>query len=293
MRDSSIISIIRRYGLHSKRLDPRCRIRYQESLDDLSAFSSGSLKLMNVIDNVRDPHSSISGKCMVPGCGKPIRYENHLMDVSTGKIVACGSGCCCRLLGLSKLRAKNFRNIETALKEKAELEEWKKENPRTVEKLKKLAEYDLPFYRPFIGEMETCALTAEDTRFINGVSLRLVLGDLKYLDVISDLLEHENDEDAVRILKSIRDHCLVQGKHFSRKQKEFLAGKYTEMLRKSRYVTVEISHGYDCREFLKKEGYAYCRKDRTWQKTVRKNGLDRELDTLRAAGVPEGSITCK
>ena len=290
MRSVSIISIIRKFGLNSKKLSSNYRIKFRATLEDLSAYSNDDLELTGVVDNHTDPQLSVSDTCMVEGCGKHIRFEYHLLDKKTGTVISCGSSCCSSLLGLSKLQQKSFKNIETIMKEKAELEGWRKENPHTVKKLMKLAEYDLPFYRPFIEEAEVCALTPEDTDFINRVNLKLVLTDLKMLDIIDELLKYEENVAMIRTLKSIRDHSLVQGKYFSRKQKEFIASKYETLLEERKYVTLSITGGYEFRETLKTSGYKYFGAEKTWKKKIERVRFDEELKKLKAAGISESHI---
>ncbi|MBQ6148509.1 MAG: hypothetical protein IJI83_03070 [Oscillospiraceae bacterium] len=286
MRDQSIISIIRRYGLNSKRLDPKYRIRYAETLEDLSSFSNGTLKLINVIDNMASPDKSLSSRCMIPGCNKHIRIENHVEDTSTGDIIVCGSNCCCTLLGLSKLQQKKLHSIEEALKEKAELEKWKEDNPRAVEKLRTLEKYNLPFYRPFVEEVKNSALTPEDTNFINDLNLKLVIGDQKYLDAISELLKYDQKE----IYKSIRDHVLVQGRYLSSKQKQFISNEYERMLKSKTETIFTVSGGYDFREQLKELGFQFNHRDKTWNKTVKTRQAADLKNRLDCIGIPEENI---
>jgi len=291
MRDTSIISIIRKHGLDSRRLDPKFRIKYRAVLCNLSSFSNEKLKLINVIDNMAHPELSVSDRCMITGCNKHIRYENLVEEKQTGNIIVCGSNCCATLLGLSELQQKKLHDIEEALKEKAELEEWKKANSGTVRKLEELSKYNLPFYQPFINEIEASALTPEDTDFINGVNIKLVLSDLKILDVIDDLLKYEEKEELIRILRSIRNHSLIKGKHFSKKQKDFVVRQYEKMLEKRENVTVMIRNGYEYKEFLKERGYVFSGKEKIWKKTIKRADSDKELADLRSVGISEGNIS--
>lgn len=253
MRETSIISIIRRYGLNSKKLSDNYRIKFRDTLTDFSVYNSDDLGLVEVVDNASDPDRSLSDVCMVRGCGKRIRYEYHLLDKRTDNLIVCGSSCCCTLLGLSKLQQKSFKSIETALKEKKELEEWKKNNPDIIKKLEKLNCYDLPFYKPFINEIAFSALTKEDTEFISKVNTKLLLSDLKHLDILNELLDY----DPKAIYRSIRDHVLVKGKYLSGKQKEFIEKEYETLLKKRNEVAIVISNGYEFKEYLKEDGYSF------------------------------------
>ena len=285
MRDTSIIYIIRRYGLNSKKLDPNYRYRFRQAIDDLDQFSTDSLKLVEVIDNVSEPEKSLSDRCMIEGCGKRIRYEAHVMNVDTGDTLVCGSHCCCTLLGLSKLKAHSFMRIEEALKEKAELEEWKKNNPETVKKLETLSKYNLPFYQPFIDEIETSALTPEDTEFINKVNIKLVIGDLKYLSMLDDLIK----DDPLDIYKSIKNHS-AQGKYLSAKQKDFIDRQYEKMLENRFNVTISVFNAYEYREYLKELGFAFNGSNKSWQKTVKGYEATRIVAQLENHSIPTKNI---
>ncbi len=265
MRDTSIISIIRKYGLSSKKLDPKYRVHFLKVLENLDRFNTDSLKLVEVIDNVSKPERSLSDRCQIPGCGKKIRYEAHVLNADTGEYITCGSNCCCTLLGLSKIQAKNFMRIEEALKEKAELEQWKKDNPETVKKLELLSRYDLPFFQPFINEIRYSALNPEDTSYINEVNVKLVIGDLKYLSLLDDLIR----DDPKEIYRSIRNHVLEKGRYLSNKQKDFIEREYDRMLENRFDVTFSIFNAYNYKDKLKELGFMFNGKEKTWQKTVK------------------------
>lgn len=285
MRDTSIISIIRNFGLNSKKLNPKYRVRFLDTLQDLDKFSTDSLKLVEVIDNRSQPGLSMSDRCMIPGCGKKIRYEAHVLNTDTGEYITCGSNCCCTLLGLSKIQARSFMKIEEALKEKAELEEWKKANPETVKKLETLSRYNLPFYKPFIDEIEISALTPEDTQFINEVNTKLVIGDLKYLSMLDDLIK----DDPLDIYKSIRNHS-SQGKYLSTKQKEFIDRQYEKMLENRFNVTISVFNAYEYREYLKELGFAFNGSNKSWQKTVKGYEATRIVAQLENHSIPTKNI---
>lgn len=280
MRDTSIISIIRRYGLNSKKLDPKYRVRFLDTLSDMEQFSTESLKLVEVIDNISEPEKSYSNRCQIPGCGKKIRYEAHVLNTDVGEYITCGSNCCCTLLGLSKIRTRNFMKIEEALKEKAELEQWKKDNPEIVKKLELFSKYDLPFFQPFINEVRYSALNPEDTSYINEVNTKLVIDDLNYLSMLDDLIR----DDPKEIYKSIRDHVLEKGRYLSTRQKSFIEREYEQMLENRFDVTFSIFNAYNYKDKLKELGFTFNGKDKSWQKTVKGfevSGLRGRLENLK------------
>ncbi len=286
MRDVSIISIIRRFGLNSKKLSEDYRVKFRDALKDLSEYCNDKLELVEVIDNRANPELSISSKCMVQGCGKNIRFEYHIHEKNVDKLIVCGSNCCCTLLGLSKLQQKSFKSIEASLKEKKELEDYKKSNPDIIEKLEKLKGYDLPFYKPFCDEITASALTGEDTEFIRKLNMKLVISDLKHLDILRDLIEY----DPKQIYKSIRDHVLVKGKYLSSKQKEFIEKEYDMLQKKKNETVIAVSNGYDFRDYLKENGYTFTPKQKEWNKTVFSGSAEKEKEKLIDTGIDPDAI---
>ena len=281
MRDTSIISIIRRYGLNSKKLSEGYRVKFRNTLRDLSIYGNDELELVEVVDNEANPELSLSNRCLVQGCNKRIRFEYHVYEKNTDNLIVCGSNCCCTLLGLSKLQQKSFKSIEAALKEKKELEDYKKNNPDIVEKLEKLNEYDLPFYKPFCEEIKVSALTGEDTEFIRSLNMRLVISDLKHLDILKDLIDYDPKE----IFKSIRDHVLAKGKNLSAKQKDFIEKEYETLQKKKNETMLVVSNGYEFREYLKTNGYTFNLKEKEWSRIVPVKAADEEQKKLTDIGV--------
>ena len=171
MRTKSIVSIIRRYGLSSKRLNPRNRIKYEDAIKGLKGYESSELKIAEVIDNTLYPRKSISCKCQIPGCNHKIRYEYVLENkISKDRIVA-GSTCVWPTLGLSELEKKGFQKFEKAVKEFHDMIIWKDENKDVWDKLEKLKNADMTAYRPFWKEVEFCRLTDEDTAYIRSLDV--------------------------------------------------------------------------------------------------------------------------
>lgn len=171
MRSKSIISIIKRYGLSSRRLNPKGKIKYEDAIKGLKGYENSELKIVEVIDNVLFPHRSISCNCQIPGCNHKIRYEYVLENkVSKDRIVA-GSTCVWPTLGLSELEKKDFQKFEKVVKEYHDMLTWKSENPDVWDKLMKLKDADMTYYRPFWREIETCRLTEEDTEYIRGLDV--------------------------------------------------------------------------------------------------------------------------
>lgn len=171
MRNKSIISIIRRYGISSRRLSPRCRIKYEDAIKGIKAYENSEMKIADVIDNVLNPSKSVSCHCQLPGCGMKIRYEYILENkLSHDKLVA-GSTCVWPTLGFSELQKKEFRGFEKAIKEHSEMIEWSNEHQDVIDKLNRLKAENFTYYRAFWEEIEYSRLTDEDTTFIESVDV--------------------------------------------------------------------------------------------------------------------------
>ena len=171
MRSTSIISIIRRYGISSKRLSPKYKIKYEDAIKGIKAYESSEMKIADVIDNVISPHKSISCHCQLPGCGMKIRYEYVLENKLSHEKLVAGSTCVWPTLGFSELQKKEFRNFEKVIKDHSELIEWSNEHPEVVDKLNRLRNENFTYYRAFWEEIEFCRLNDEDTAFIESVDV--------------------------------------------------------------------------------------------------------------------------
>lgn len=172
MRTKPIIEIIRRYGLTSKRLNPKNRIKYEEALAIIKKYESSSLYIKDVIDNTRG-HSHNNCHCGIPGCGQKIRYEYILApkdeDYSPENEIVAGSTCVWPTLGMGELQKKEFFKLDSVIRDHYALLDWKEAHADIVEKLNRLKEVEIPYFRPFWQEIETAPLLQEDTDFIAGV----------------------------------------------------------------------------------------------------------------------------
>lgn len=287
MRDISIISIIRKYGLNSKKISPKYRVKYADTLKLLQDFNTRSLSVVNAIDNELEPDESLSRKCQVSSCGKHIRYEYWLKDKSSKKVIAVGRNCACALLALDSLQQKSFKNIEQVLKEKAELEEWKKDNKDVYDKLMKLKELNLDHFRPFVEEVEFTALNPEDTDYIRNINYRLILTNVKYMDVLKELIEYNKDN---KFYKSVYDRIAYQAMYISGKQKDAIDEAYEEMRRKKTIAVFNIHNAYDFKDKLKEMNYKYNSKTKCWYKEMPIEMADDERDSLLALGIKKEDI---
>lgn len=185
MRSTPIIDIIRKYGLSSRRLSPRAHIKYEDAIKKITEFESASLKIVDVIDNGLFPSKSVSCRCQMPGCNHRIRYEYVLENKISKDRVVAGSTCVWPALGFSELQVKEFKGLETVLKEHHALVEWTNEHPDLVDKLNRLKNEGFNQFRPFWQEIEISRLTDKDTEY------------LKTIDV-DELIQKREEEKAKR-----------------------------------------------------------------------------------------------
>lgn len=175
MRTKSIIYIIRRYGLSSKRLSPKGRIKYEDAIKGLEGYENSELRIADVIDNVLFPHKSVSCKCQIPGCNHRIRYEYVLENKESHERFVAGSTCVWPTLGLSELQKKEFLTFENVVKEYHDMIQWRKENPDIIEKLEKAKQAKLNQFRPFWEEIDHCRLMEEDEEYIRSTDIDKII----------------------------------------------------------------------------------------------------------------------
>ena len=177
MRSTPIIETLRKYGVNSKRLNPRCKIKYEDAIKAIKAYESADMKIAEVVDNVLEPKKSVSCHCQLPGCGMKIRYEYILENKISKERLVAGSTCVWPTLGFSELQKKEFRSFEKVIKDHSELVEWSNDNPDIIDKLKRLKDEKFFYYRAFWEEIEFCRLTDTDTDFIRNVDVDKLIED--------------------------------------------------------------------------------------------------------------------
>lgn len=209
MRTTSIISIIRKYGLSSKRLNTKNRIKYEDAIKGLKGYESAELKIADIIDNTLTPRRSVSHKCQIPGCNHNIRYEYILENKMSGDRIVAGSTCVWPTLGFSELEKKEFKRFEKALKDYHDMLTWKEENKDVVDKLMKLKEADMKYYKAFWKEIESCRLTDEDTEFIRSLN-------------VDDLIRRRNEK--ARKVEELRRMTVEQRKKKEEEYEKILEG---------------------------------------------------------------------
>lgn len=174
-RTRSIIYIIRRYGLSSRRLSPKYPIKYEDAIKGLESYENGELKIVDVIDNVLFPARSVSNHCQVPGCNHPIRYEYVLENKVTKERFVAGSTCVWPTLGMSELQKKEFLTYEGVVKEYHAMLWWRNANPDVVEKIEKAQRANLNQFRPFWQEIDHSPLLDEDTEYIRNTDMDAII----------------------------------------------------------------------------------------------------------------------
>ena len=175
MRKTSLIHIIRKYGLGSSRLSLKCRIKYEDALKKMKSYESAELRIVDVIDNHFEPSRSISHHCQIESCGQVIRYEYVLENKITGQRIVAGSTCVWPLLGFSEIQKKEFLKMEEVIRERHLVVEWRQSHQDVLERLQVMRANQFWQFRPFWEEVEYTRLTNEDTDYILSIDLeRLV-----------------------------------------------------------------------------------------------------------------------
>lgn len=201
MRSKSLISIIKRYGINSKRLSPRYKIKYEDAIKAIKKYESSELKIVDVIDNCVTPNKSISKKCQIPGCGHRIRYEYVLENKDTGEKIVAGSTCVWPTLGFSEIQKKEFGGYEKVIKEHNDMILWSRENPDIVMKLNRLKSEGFMKYRPFWEEIEFSRLHPEDEEYIRNTDVDKLIQEREERRIKREEMLRRNREEQERINK--------------------------------------------------------------------------------------------
>jgi predicted CopG family antitoxin len=201
MRTRSIISVLRRSG-RLRRTSKR--IKYTEALKSLKAYQNSKLVIEDVIDNVRHPKKSISKKCQLEGCGSVIRWEYLLRSKETNDTIVAGSTCVWVMLGLSEEEIKVFQKMEYSIKAFHDMLAWKSENEDVYDKLMKLKENNVWFYRPFWEEVDYCRLHPEDTDYIRNI-------DVDY-EIQKHLKKLEKRSSVSKVIDKVKQASQIENK---------------------------------------------------------------------------------
>ena len=206
MRTTPIVTIIRKYGLTSKRLNPKNRIKYEDAIKSLEAYQNSSLKIGKVLDNTRQKtHNNCH--CGIPGCGQRIRYEYLLVPKNdeNGPELVAGSTCVWPTLGLSEVQRKDFLKADTIIRDHYALLDWKDNNPEVLERLEKLRENNVVQYKAFWEEIEFAPLLDEDKEYILKLDIQGEIAKVKYQEYLNNVSREEYDK-AVSYVPELRDY---------------------------------------------------------------------------------------
>lgn len=290
MREISIISIIRKYGLESKRISHDYHVKYDDALKLLSDCKNSHLSIVNAVDNVREPGKSMSHKCQISSCGKRIRYEYWVKDSKTNKTISVGMNCACALLGLSKIQANKLKTVDQLLRDRAELEEWKIVNKDVYDKLQYIEKLNLDHFKPFCNEIKYVALNKEDTDYIRNVNYKLVLINVKYMNILKELMKYDSKN---KFYKSVYESIAYKCNYISNKQKEAINKAYEKYLKEKDIIVIKVNNGYNHKEKLKENGYKFNPNNKLWYKQISVNKKDYEINLLISFGIDKGDINDK
>lgn len=287
MREVSIISIIRKYGLESKRISHDYHVKYDDALKLLSECKNSRLSIINAVDNAREPAKSMSHKCQISSCGKRIRYEYWVKDSKSNKTISVGMNCACALLGLSKIQANKLKTVDQLLRDKAELEEWKTSNKDVYDKLQLIEKLNLDHFKPFCNEIKYAALNKEDTDYIRKVNYKLVLINVKYMNILKELMQYDSKNT---FYKSVYNNIAYNCHYISTKQKDAINRAYENYLKEKDKIVIEVDNGYNFKDKLKENEYKFNPKSKKWIKHINITKKDNEINKLISLGIGRGDI---
>lgn len=204
MRTVAIIDIIKRYGLSSKRLSPKSRIKYEDAVKAVKQYSTSKLEIKEVLDNSR-VKSHNGCHCGLPGCGQRIRYEYILEDKDSKQELVAGSTCVWPTLGLSELQAKDFMKYDEVIRNHYQLKDWMEANKDVVEKLNKLKDNNVTYFKAFWEEIEDAPLLDKDTEYIRSINEIKEIEKVLYREKFRVIADKEYNK-AVSYLPDLLDH---------------------------------------------------------------------------------------
>jgi hypothetical protein len=204
MRTVAIIDIIRKYGLTSKRLSPKNRIKYEDAVKAVKQYSTSKLEIKEVLDNTRTcTHNNCH--CGIPGCGQKIRYEYILEDKDNGNELVAGSTCVWPTLGLSELQAKDFFRYDEVIRNHYQLRDWVDANQDVVDKLRKLRDNNVTYFKAFWEELENAPLLDKDTEYIRSIDVDKEIEKVLYREKFKNVNSTDYDR-AVSYLPELVSH---------------------------------------------------------------------------------------
>lgn len=207
MRTVSIISIIRKYGLSSKRLSKKNKIKYEDAVNMVLKYENSELKISEVLDNTRK-HSHNNCHCGLPGCGQRIRYEYILVpktETTHDHEIVAGSTCVWPTLGFSELQKKEFFKLDSVIRDHYALLDWKDNNQDVVDKLNTLKANDITYFKAFWEEIETAPLLPEDTDYIRNVDVDKEVEKKHYREEFKRLSDNDYNK-AVSYSDELKDY---------------------------------------------------------------------------------------
>lgn len=204
MRTVPIIEIIRKYGLTSKRLSPKNRIKYEDAVNAVKQYSTSKLEIKDVLDNTRVA-SHNRCHCGLPGCGQRIRYEYILENKDNNEEIVAGSTCVWPTLGLSELQAKDFFKYDEVIRSHYQLADWAEQNKDVVEKLIRLKDNNVTYFKAFWEEIENAPLLDEDTEYIRGIDVDKEIEKVLYREKFKNVADKDYDR-AVSYLPELLTH---------------------------------------------------------------------------------------
>lgn len=194
MRTVAIIDIIRKYGLRSKRLKPRNRIKYEKALKALNSYKLGALK----IENFRDLYSlknPVYSRCDI--CHHRIRFEYTVVNTVSGETYKVGTTCCLTLLGIDGVDKKEFLRLEGVVRNRDDAVKWKEAHKDIYDKMVNALNHGFYKIAPFIEELDVAPLMEKDENYVLGLDYDNIIKSIEHDKRVKEekrirKLEHKN-----------------------------------------------------------------------------------------------------
>lgn len=277
----SILAILEKEGVDSEVIK---KINESKEILDDPILENKEYKLIDVVDNRLETSNAVMSKCFF--CNGETKYEHHLLNKKTNKIISAGSNCACEALNIYDFQTKGKYNKLTAgyLKQK----QWKMLNPEINQKLERIKVTNHPYFKVFANAIKQYILSADDIQYINQINIKAIENDQEYIEILEGLLSRSDVKPKEKeIIKSLYGH-VCEGKYLSQKQKDLISSLNEQ--EKVNYI-VAVHNAFKFVKTLKQEGYIYDKKFKVWHKVVTPEKLKSEKVYLAVCGIKPEQIT--
>lgn len=171
----SVIEGIKNEGInYLQQIDNRIILGSNEIIGKINAVSD-DVKIVKVVDNIKDPTSSVSRVCQCKGCNKRIRIEYITKD-RNNKQAVYGAECLSTVMNLNAGKTSLIKKLPDVIEKENRLDSWLDEkrkykeytvsNRRVIDKLRELSKSGLMLFVSLYDLSKTEKLSDEDLDYI-------------------------------------------------------------------------------------------------------------------------------